>query len=336
MDFENPIPEDETEAINNAVNLFKAGIITRNDALEMVSMELLETPEGEEYAPSGGGGGLGGLSGLFPPPKMPVESTTADEEALESEKPTKALVPHKAILITESERESFWKDYVGRAESYEAKTISELQMMYLQQKQEALSNLEQSTDKNVELIDLKAARLDYVERMTPILSQIMSMAIKNGLALVEPVNPHKQGEPIPVMLSPEALKWLRTRIGWAADQINEETATRLSQVLAQGYEEGMSIPQIADRISAEFDYFSDYRAERIARTEIIQASAQGAIEGYKDTGVVEKVEFYCALDERTCTACMGLHKERFTLSDSEGVITVHPNCRCVWLPVVEI
>ena len=49
IDYENPIPEDETQLVTNAVNLFKSKIITRNDALEMVNMEPLDTPEGEEY-----------------------------------------------------------------------------------------------------------------------------------------------------------------------------------------------------------------------------------------------------------------------------------------------
>lgn len=49
LDFENPVPEDETLKINNAVNLFKAKVITRNDALQMIGMEPLDTPEGDEY-----------------------------------------------------------------------------------------------------------------------------------------------------------------------------------------------------------------------------------------------------------------------------------------------
>jgi hypothetical protein len=30
---------------------------------------------------------------------------------------------------------------------------------------------------------------------------------------------------------------------------------------------------------------------------------------------------------------MALHGEIFSIADSVGVITVHPNCRCSWLPV---
>lgn len=113
----------------------------------------------------------------------------------------------------------------------------------------------------------------------------------------------------------------------------EETASRLAQILTIGFEQGESIDQIRRRIEAEFDFFGKVRAERIARTEIMQASAQGTVEGYREVGV-EKVRFYAALDERMCEDCMALHNEEFPIAESEGIITVHPNCRCVWLAVI--
>ncbi len=326
LDYDNPVPEDTAAGVNNAVNLFKAGIITRNDALALVDMEQLETPEGDEYFTPQPGPFVGG---------QPLEQRDFSNSNREIPK-IGMMIPKegikKAILATEESRESFWKDYASHAESYEAKTIYELQLMYRDQKIEAIDKLQNAT-KDTELIDLKAAKASYVEKITPILVQVMSGAINNGRELLEPPSPHKQE--IPHVLSQAALKWLKTRIGWAANQISEETASRLSQILADGYEQGLSIPQITKLIEDEFDFFSDVRAMRIARTEIMQASAQGTLEGYRDSEVVEKVEFYAALDERTCEDCMALHKEIFDLADSEGIITVHPNCRCTWLPVVE-
>ena len=76
------------------------------------------------------------------------------------------------------------------------------------------------------------------------------------------------------------------------------------------------------------------RALKIARTETIAVSNEGALLGYEDSGVVEKSEFYAALDERVCPDCNALHGKVYKLADSHGVIPVHPNCRCVMLPVV--
>jgi SPP1 gp7 family putative phage head morphogenesis protein len=76
------------------------------------------------------------------------------------------------------------------------------------------------------------------------------------------------------------------------------------------------------------------RAERIARTETISASSQGAIEGYRESGIVHKVEFYTARDERTCDYCNEYHQQVFNI-DEQMPIPLHPNCRCIYLPVVE-
>ena len=314
VDFDNPVPQDETLTVNNTVALYQAGIITRNDALGNIGMEQLDNPLGMEYA-------------------KPAAAAGFNPQPIGQFEPLKAKMV-KMMPSTDDEKEAFWKDYVWRAESFETRTITTLKEMYLLQEQEALARLQEAQGATVELIDLTAAKKDYIDRMTPILSEVMDGAIKQGRELITPPNPNKQEGDIPIILSEAAMKWLMTRMGWAAAEIGEETAARLAMVLAEGYKEGQSITQIATSISKEFDYFSKIRSMRIARTEVIQASAQGAIEGYKEVGL-EKVQFYTAMDERTCPACNSLHNEIFTVKDSVGVITVHPQCRCVWLPVVD-
>jgi HK97 family phage portal protein len=327
LDFENPIPEDETMQATNAVNLFKGGVVNRNEARIMVDLDPLETPDGEEFfvQPSPLG---------FPnekPPESPMDESPADESPVKSIK--------KAI--SRERKELYWKEYVSRAESYEPQTIGDLRQMYLNQKQDALTKLQDAKDAKAKLLDLKKAKKDYTALMNPILKSVMAGAIKNGQQLLEPENPHKVLE-LPVDLSSLVLRWLRSRIGWAAEQTNEETASLLSYELSEGFEKGESITLISQRIERVFDNASAYRAERIARTEILQASAQGAIEGYRQSGV-KKLEFYPALDDRLCEDCLALSesdlfgygKAIFPISETEGVITVHPNCRCVFLPVIE-
>ena len=144
--------------------------------------------------------------------------------------------------------------------------------------------------------------------------------------------PHKQSAE-DFLSSRAAIAWLKTRIGWAAEQIGEETAALLAHSLAEGYAAGEGITKLTERVQSVFNFSETYRAERIARTETMQASAQGTIIGYADAGV-SRVEFYAALDERLCEECLGLHGQEFPITESGGVITVHPNCRCVWLPIL--
>lgn len=71
----------------------------------------------------------------------------------------------------------------------------------------------------------------------------------------------------------------------------------------------------------------------MARTETIAASNEGALQGYGDIGV-EKVEWYTAADDRTCEECSPLHGSEYRLIESHGLIPIHPNCRCTWIPIV--
>ena len=317
LDFDNPIPEDVASKATNASTLYKAGVITRNEARAQLDMEPdITDPASDEFysAP---------VPSFGSPMGNPNEIANPTDEGAGGTKP-------KSIKL-KTAPEDYWKNYVSHAESYEAHSISQLKEMFSKQKAEAISNLQ---SKKNNLLDVKKSKKQYIEAMTPSLTQVMAGAIKNGRELLIPPMPHKDG-PIQPILSLAAIAWLKTRIGWAADQIGEESAARLAEILADGYKNGQSIDQISTRIQNEFDFFSNTRADRIARTEIMQTSSQGAIEGYKESGVVSKVKFYCAEDERTCEDCLGLHEEEFTLDDSVGVITVHPNCRCCWLPVVD-
>ncbi|GAJ12411.1 unnamed protein product, partial [marine sediment metagenome] len=109
--------------------------------------------------------------------------------------------------------------------------------------------------------------------------------------------------------------------------------------LAEGVSRGEKIPSLASRVSSVYDEAKGYRAVRIARTETIAASNQGALQAYDQSGVVEKKEWYCAIDERTCEECSAMHGEVVKLHDnfSGGVDAppLHPDCRCTILPVLE-
>jgi SPP1 gp7 family putative phage head morphogenesis protein len=239
-------------------------------------------------------------------------------------------------------KEAEWKAQVQQAEKFEPKAIHALKEMFAEQEQEVLQNLEKAVNRDAILLNERKARESYITAMTPHLTEVMKAAVKNGMDLVRPKNPHK-ADPLPPGLSQAAIDWLKTRMAWAAAQVGEETEQLLRAQLLAGYENGESIPQISDRIQQLFDGMADYRAERIARTEIMSASAQGTIEGYKSSGVVSKAEFYPAVDERECESCAsiaetdmyGLGQGIFPIDECEGIITVHPGCRCIWLAIID-
>lgn len=116
--------------------------------------------------------------------------------------------------------------------------------------------------------------------------------------------------------------------------LDKETLGRnLRAGLTQSMILGEGIPEITDRINKNINT-SRYNAERIARTETKRVTYCAHNDAYEDMGV-EELEYRCANggDHRTCDTCradQGKHYKR----GSEPTLPRHPNCRCVYIPVV--
>jgi SPP1 gp7 family putative phage head morphogenesis protein len=126
--------------------------------------------------------------------------------------------------------------------------------------------------------------------------------------------------------------------------------------IATGIDAGENSSQVRKRIEGVFGFTNKDRATRIARTETIWALNEGAVQGYKQSGVVIAKEWSTAQDERVCQWCgpmdgkiIGLEGDYFKMGDQfvgrdGGVLNfqienvghppLHPQCRCAIVPVV--
>jgi len=78
------------------------------------------------------------------------------------------------------------------------------------------------------------------------------------------------------------------------------------------------------------------RAMMLARSELIRAYATAELQEFRNWGVMGvtgEAEFRDAGDDRVCEICSSLNGKRFTLDEAEGIIPVHPSCRCCWILV---
>lgn len=81
------------------------------------------------------------------------------------------------------------------------------------------------------------------------------------------------------------------------------------------------------------------RAQTLARTETVRAHHLANIQEYKNwrvEGVTVIAEFVTAGDDRVCAECAGYDGNQYTLEQAELMIPVHPNCRCVVIPIAKI
>ena len=113
--------------------------------------------------------------------------------------------------------------------------------------------------------------------------------------------------------------------------LTEEVSKNIQRVISDGMIKEQPLYKIVQELDGTFD-LGESRARTIARTEIMTAVNQGAIDEYKAAGV-EELEWLAALDEQMCDVCGDLHGKKWP-AGSEPECPAHPNCRCCLVPVI--
>ncbi len=124
----------------------------------------------------------------------------------------------------------------------------------------------------------------------------------------------------------------------------ESDIVKLKSILKDGFKENQTIKEIEESISKNIDLkdrvttrgfiAATNRPNMIARTETVRLANQGLLNLYEENKI-EKVSFLAALSDRTCPICEGLNGKVFNITESQGVIPVHSNCRCTWISIIE-
>lgn len=111
--------------------------------------------------------------------------------------------------------------------------------------------------------------------------------------------------------------------------------TQISRILAKGLIDGSGPEGIARAINERVDAIGITRARTLARTEVISAHAEGTLNGFEEAGVAGvDVEAEFVTGAGACPQCSALEGNTYTISEARGLLPVHPNCRCAWIPKV--
>ncbi len=122
--------------------------------------------------------------------------------------------------------------------------------------------------------------------------------------------------------------------------ITRATSQRLGRVLTNGLAQGHGPEAIAREMRSQVKNIGMVRSRALARTEIINSHATATLNRYADAGVegvTVRAEFLTAGDDLVCPICDSLQTgESIPLDEARGIIPVHTNCRCVWLPALPV
>lgn len=111
----------------------------------------------------------------------------------------------------------------------------------------------------------------------------------------------------------------------------------MSRTLTEGFAQGYHPRKMASELNDRIDKIGITRARTVAQTETIRTHAEATLDSYErsDTEqVVKETEFSDSDDERVCEECEDLDGTTYTTEEARGVIPVHPNCRCSFIPVL--
>jgi len=134
--------------------------------------------------------------------------------------------------------------------------------------------------------------------------------------------------------------------------ITQAMDQQISRVLAQGLADGDNPRLIARKLNSVINGAGqgdlgitdalgrrippERRATILARTEVIRAHAEGQLSEFENwgaEGVSAKAEWVTSGDQRVCPECASLESSVYTIKQARGMIPLHPQCRCIWIPV---
>ena len=138
------------------------------------------------------------------------------------------------------------------------------------------------------------------------------------------------------------------------DQVDTTTLEEIAKITTSWLNQWLWVDQIAKQVSEKFDEWKWKRVALIVRTETTRLSNQASQIAREDIGIEYK-KWYTANDERTCPYCSSFNGKKVWIKEnyaSAGDVIVwekqnlilkndvvypplHPNCRCIIVPVVD-
>lgn len=146
------------------------------------------------------------------------------------------------------------------------------------------------------------------------------------------------------LASTRAAEWASRYSYELVGGITETTRARLATAVAEWVNNGEPLPSLIREVAP---IFGRDRAALIASTEVTRAYAEGTVAGYQASGVVERLVWRTAMDERVCPICGALNNKTVGLNARfDGALPpdvrqrfpdvtfqrppAHPRCRC-WI-----
>jgi HK97 family phage portal protein len=222
------------------------------------------------------------------------------------------IVKEKSIqTLSETEYDTVYKAFAHRVTPYEKRFKKAIEDFNVDQKSEVVKNLtnfvKSKATAETDLYDIEEWIGVMTDMSKPILHDLYE---EEGTAAAKLVGYES------FRITPEVLQSLEKSIELMSQSYNQTTLSLLKTVLRDGLAEGLSLPEMTDKISEIYDFSNEVRAGQVAQTEVFRIGNDSTKEAWKQSGVVKSIKWYTAVDDRVCPWCDAMHGETIDIEDS--------------------
>ena len=265
------------------------------------------------------------------------------------------------IRWTEEYNEKYWKQKMQRNNKFNDRYFELIQKIFAKQEKEILKwyserykenqkSFSTKATKTFPLLNIAKRQMIYYNVLKDAQDDLVKTEAQNALIEVGLFDQNFE-------LSKTIEKELKKNIYKFAGEIDNDTNKQLTKDFEKIIQDWLSFDDWRELILWTFKELTTTRADRIVRTETVRAWNFGSELWRKQSGVVEKKQRYTALDERVCEYCWPMNWKIIWLGENyfeKGDVLIwekggelkldysntpypplHPNCRCVILPVIE-
>lgn len=373
LGFENPVPEDDTTDRADAINLFKGGLITQNEARNIIGYD--QVADGDTFYTTASPfdqilpkavknvnyKAVFRRNGIFkdyeeyrrkfvktmPTAKKMLEAKKIKPPVLEkSEQPEE---PKELSL-----KDKYAQQQLKMVDHHEQIFSNQVKQLIDALVNEGITNITNPVARKTgNLVNKEKFIEESIAKLEPVLIKVVTDAGQKAMKLI-----HSHQVYVPKSQTDNKQKGfslfdgVRDSIAKFMGSAADTSVDKMSNIIADGLSNELSVPEISKNVKDTFTDFSKSQTDRITRTEVIKASNLGAQDAFEQSGIVEAKEWLTTDDDRTDEECLemdgkiiGLDDSYFSQGDSIGSLSLdyedvdypplHPNCRCVLLPVIQ-
>lgn len=214
------------------------------------------------------------------------------------------------------------KKFIGQVEAKVMAVVSTIETKGLQKAAE------------YELFNMQDEVTSGIDLLKPLYTELINLSGQEAYRLIKYFKQYTPSKDVQELILDNTSSFVKSMLTTDKE--------RLLNIIIDGVANGRSIDQISNELRSTFADIKKYQSERVARTETIRASNLAADDAFTQSGVVEAKEWLTAGDP--CPLCEPYDGQVVELGGgfydnqddfADGNPPLHPNCRCVIIPVLK-